>query len=161
MGRKYSYKLESNAKMRILEESDFTETLRIFSEVFEEEELDVFLSSWIERRREVSYGIFTGESMEGFTLVRNQHIEFIGVDPKAQGKGLGTHLLHKVMEDLEGDITLIPLNDEKIIHWYKKNGFQIESVSVRNGVREILMRLRRGTKASLWKKNKGVSMVFV
>lgn len=139
--------------MRILEESDFTETLRIFTEVFEEEELNTFLSSWITRRKEVSYGIFTGKSLEGFTIVRNQHIEFIGVDPKNQGKGIGTHLLHKVMDVLEGDITLIPLNDEKIIHWYKKNGFQIESISVRNGVREILMRLRRESVESLWRKD--------
>lgn len=137
--------------MRVLNEEDFTDSLRIFWQVFEEDELDNFLQSWRERRREVSYGFFTGKSMEGFVVTRANHIEFIGVDPKAQGKGIGTHLLHKVMEELEGDITLIPINDDKIIHWYKKNGFEIESEQIRKGVREILMRLRRHT-IGIWKE---------
>jgi ribosomal protein S18 acetylase RimI-like enzyme len=49
------------------------------------------------------------------------------VSPVIQKGGVGTRLLRKVLADAEQHqyaVTLIPVNDEKIINWYKKNGFQ-------------------------------------
>ena len=57
---------------------------------------------------------------------RTQHSEFLGVDPTCQKGGIGTILLTRVLDVClrrHQRITLIPIDDLRVINWYKKYGF--------------------------------------
>ena len=119
--------------LRILSDSDFSSVWDIFKSVFEHKYIVEFQDVWVARNPSLSFGIFDEQRiLIGFLLtkeIRNNHqqIEFIGVSPIIQKGGVGTLLLRKVLEDAITHrymVTLIPVNDERIIGWYKKNGFQ-------------------------------------
>jgi ribosomal protein S18 acetylase RimI-like enzyme len=71
------------------------------------------------------------DCLAGFMLVRwkeadDWHIEFLGVNHTCQKGGIGTTLLHvllKFCQETQSRATLIPVDDPRIIHWYKKQGF--------------------------------------
>jgi ribosomal protein S18 acetylase RimI-like enzyme len=119
--------------LRVLVESDFDEVWSIFKSVFEHKYITEFHDAWNARNKSLSFGIFDEQRiLIGFLLtkeIRNNHqqIEFIGVSPLIQRGGIGTLLLRKVLTSAETEqyrVTLIPVNDERIIGWYKKHGFQ-------------------------------------
>ena len=118
--------------LRLLCESDYNDVWVIFKSVFEHKYIVEFQDAWNTRNPNLSFGFFDEQCvLIGFLLtkqIRNNHqqIEFIGVSPVIQKGGIGTHLLRKVLEDATMHhyiVTLIPVNDERIIGWYKKNGF--------------------------------------
>ncbi len=119
--------------LQILDESDFDAVWTIFKSVFEHKYITEFHVAWTARNKDLSFGLFDEQRiLVGFLLTKqmteaHQQIEFIGVSPRIQKGGVGTHLLRKILEDSKESqykVTLIPVNDEKIIAWYKKNGFQ-------------------------------------
>ena len=119
--------------LRVLVESDFDAVWTIFKSVFEHKYITEFHDAWNARNKSLSFGIFDEQRiLIGFLLtkeIRNNHqqIEFIGVSPFIQRGGIGTLLLRKVLTSAETEqyrVTLIPVNDERIIGWYKKHGFQ-------------------------------------
>jgi ribosomal protein S18 acetylase RimI-like enzyme len=71
------------------------------------------------------------DCLAGFMLVRwkpgdDWHIEFLGVNPQCQKGGIGTTLLHALLEyckQNQSRATLIPVDDPRLIQWYKKQGF--------------------------------------
>ena len=118
--------------LRVLSESDFDAVWTIFKSVFEHKYITEFHVAWSERNVDLSFGIFDEQRvLVGFLLTKtiqekHQQIEFIGVSPLIQKGGIGTRLLRNVLKEAEANqyrVTLIPVNDEHIIGWYKKHGF--------------------------------------
>ena len=119
--------------LRRLTESDFHDVWTIFQSVFEHKYITEFHDAWDSRNPSLSFGVFDDQCiLIGFLLTKqiqenHQQIEFIGVSPLIQKGGIGTQLLRKVLITAElhkHTVTLIPVNDDKIIGWYKKHGFQ-------------------------------------
>jgi len=118
--------------LRVLHESDFDAVWTIFKSVFEHKYITEFHIAWDSRNPSLSFGFFDEQCvLIGFLLTKqlqsnHQQIEFIGVSPLIQKGGVGTHLLRKVLSDATTHhymVTLIPVNDERIVGWYKKQGF--------------------------------------
>jgi ribosomal protein S18 acetylase RimI-like enzyme len=118
--------------LRLLTESDFDAVWTIFKSVFEHKYITEFHVAWNSRNKELSFGFFDEQRvLVGFLLTKmvqtnHQQIEFIGVSPLIQQGGVGTHLLRRVLTESKTHqykVTLIPVNDERIIEWYKKHGF--------------------------------------
>lgn len=118
--------------LRILSVHDYEDVWTIFHSVFEHKYIQEFQDVWDSRNPRLSFGLFDEQRiLIGFLLtkeIRNNHqqIEFIGVSPWVQKGGVGTLLLRKILDDSQKQqyaVTLIPVNDEKIIGWYKKHGF--------------------------------------
>lgn len=118
--------------LRLLTESDFNHVWTIFKNVFEHKYITEFQDVWKARDPNLSFGIVDEQRiLVGFLLtkeIQNNHyqIEFIGVSPQIQKGGIGTLLLRKVLslaDSQQWKVTLIPVNDERIIGWYKKHGF--------------------------------------
>jgi len=118
---------------RLLIESDFHDVWVIFQSVFEHKYITEFKDVWKSRNPSLSFGLFDEQRiLIGFLLTkqiqdRHQQIEFIGVSPRIQKGGVGTLLLRSVLDDSKRQrymVTLIPVNDERIIGWYKKHGFR-------------------------------------
>ena len=114
--------------MRYLLKTDFEECWTIFYSVFERHEDEVFLSAWKEQNPFLSFVLYEGHRIEAFLLTRGTHVEFIGVKKDHQGKGLGTILLHNLLDRCKRDsisISLVPSNSNpKLIRWYESNGFR-------------------------------------
>lgn len=119
--------------LQVLNEADYPAVWQIFHEVFEHKYITEFHVAWSARNKDLSFGLFDEQRiLVGFLLTKqmtekHQQIEFIGVSPRIQKGGIGTHLLRKILEDSKESrymVTLIPVNDERIIGWYKKHGFE-------------------------------------
>ena len=119
--------------LRVLTESNYTDVWDIFKSVFEHKYITEFHVAWNARNPSLSFGIFDEQRiLVGFLLTKqiqnnHQQIEFIGVSPTIQKGGVGTLLLRSVLDDSKRQrymVTLIPVNDERIIGWYKKHGFR-------------------------------------
>jgi ribosomal protein S18 acetylase RimI-like enzyme len=118
--------------LRLLSEPDFDAVWTIFKSVFEHKYITEFHVAWNARNPSLSFGIFDEQRiLVGFLLTKeiqdkHQQIEFIGVSPLIQKGGIGTHLLRKVLDvshERQFKVTLIPVNDDRIVGWYKKHGF--------------------------------------
>ena len=119
--------------LRILSVHDYEDVWTIFHSVFEHKYIQEFQDVWDSRNPRLSFGLFDEQRiLIGFLLTKqihqaHQQIEFIGVSPWIQKGGVGTLLLRKVLNDAQHHqymVSLIPVNDERIIGWYKKHGFQ-------------------------------------
>jgi ribosomal protein S18 acetylase RimI-like enzyme len=124
--------------IRPLEGSDFDALVELFKVVFPIKYKNEFLDAWLARAPAHSFGVFGegldasgGQQLLAF-LVSTQkgdgllQIEFLGVSPLCQKGGFGTVLLGKVLEfcrKTNSRATLVPVNDPRIISWYKKHGF--------------------------------------
>lgn len=118
--------------LRILLETDYNDVWTIFHNVFEHKYIKEFHVAWESRNPELSFGLFDEQRiLIGFLLTKqiqqnHQQIEFIGVSPRVQKGGIGTHLLRAILDKSKTNhymVTLIPVNDDRIIGWYKKHGF--------------------------------------
>jgi ribosomal protein S18 acetylase RimI-like enzyme len=103
----------------------------LFKSIFDSSEVRYFELSWKERSPS-SVGLFSPEGeLRGFTLVIGNELKYIGVSNKYQGSGYGSRLLHEaVQRSLHGTIRslyLIPVDNPKVIEWYKKRGFSLSS----------------------------------
>ena len=114
--------------LRYLKKTDFDEIWNIFYKVFERHEDEAFLNAWIHYNPALSYCIIGKNGIEAFLLTKERHIEFIGVNPDSQGKGLGTILLHSLLDRCKREslsVSLVPSNsDPKLVQWYEKYGFR-------------------------------------
>jgi ribosomal protein S18 acetylase RimI-like enzyme len=143
--------------VRYLRKTDFDQCWNIFYKVFERHEDEPFLNAWIHYNPALSYCIEGKNGIEAFLLTKEHygfqkhssananavencswldrvenskehHIEFIGVNPDSQGRGLGTILLHSLLDRCKREslsITLVPSNsDPRLIQWYEKHGFR-------------------------------------
>jgi predicted acetyltransferase len=88
-----------------------------------------FLDAWLARNELLTLGAFSKEDrLIGFVIVslKSDHtlIEFLGVDPSYQKAGLGTTLLSHILRNSNSRVMLIPVNEPRVICWYKKHGFE-------------------------------------
>ncbi len=118
---------------RPLEGSDFDALLELFKVVFPIKYKNEFLDTWLARAYTHSCGAFSpGGQLLAFLICTQKEedllqIEFLGVSPLCQRGGLGTVLLGKVLDfcrKANSRATLVPVNDHRIISWYKKHGFK-------------------------------------
>jgi ribosomal protein S18 acetylase RimI-like enzyme len=120
-----------NAVVRILDFNDYDKVFNLFNSIFPTKYNIEFNDAWNARNKNLTFGAFDSNSLLGFVLTRQisnnqQQIEFLGVDPTCQKGGIGTILLQKILNhciQTKSRATLIPVNDPRIIHWYKKHGF--------------------------------------
>lgn len=118
--------------IHFLQEGHFDAVWTIFAAVFPTKYGEEFADAWLGRNPSISFGVFDKENtLRGFVLTnqkdtRTQHIEFLGVDPTCQKGGIGTILLTRVLDTCLRQtqrITLVPIDDPRVINWYKKQGF--------------------------------------
>jgi ribosomal protein S18 acetylase RimI-like enzyme len=121
------------ARLELLAEGDYAAVWKIFHDAFEHKYIQEFQDVWNARNIQLSFGIFDDQRiLLGFLLTKqiqdkHQQIEFLGVSPKVQKGGVGTRLLRSLLDMCKPRdqlVTLVPVNDEAIIGWYKKHGFQ-------------------------------------
>jgi ribosomal protein S18 acetylase RimI-like enzyme len=100
-----------------------------------------FYDAWKYRAQDLSLGAFepAGAGLLGFIVCCRKKgsadsalgaprisIEFLGINPASQKGGIGTILLRHILDVCDKThtrATLVPVNDQRIIHWYKKHGF--------------------------------------
>jgi len=142
---------------RILTLQDYGKVASIFSQVFPEKFRKEFDTVWMFRHTELSLGIFDTNVLKGFILCRkieegHLRIEFLGVNPNVQKEGIGTMLLKHVLQfATDYRISLIPVEDSRIINWYQKFGFCFTGdtqVNPFTGELEVIMILVRDQKSA-------------
>ena len=113
-------------RVRKMRENDFPSVAAIFYKVFERHEDDAFANAWLKFNPTLSL-VAEEKDVLGFLLVTGTHIEFLGVSPDAQGKGVGTTLLHSLLDKCKRrlvNVTLVPSNNSPmLISWYIRHGF--------------------------------------
>lgn len=121
--------------IRQLSPTDFEPANRIFHSVFEHKWKQDFDTAWSTRLVPASLGAYSEDGkLLAYAITTEKSdltgpywfLEFLGVDPEAQGSGLGTHLLQSLLQS-NSRIGLVPLNREPLIRWYMKHGFRIVS----------------------------------
>ena len=106
----------------------------IWEESFIREKFTVqkdFASSWRNRSREESIGIFEQEELVGFAIVSfhkrnmgNHYVDYIAVHSKYRGCGYGDRLMENLLATTRSKRTGIHLYPLKhVVPWYKKHGF--------------------------------------
>lgn len=122
--------------MSVLATTDYAAVKHLFRRVFDLTEDKYLPVVWRERDADASLGIWKHGALLAAALVRGPCLEYIFVDPAAQGEGYGTQLLRAVLERRPA-IHLIPVNDDCVIRWYERHGFHLSS---QQGDRRVLVR---------------------
>ena len=118
-------------------ETDFERVYGMFLTVFDRSKWEHdFTVAWTTRNQAASIGAYSedGKLLAYAIITVKQEpgqkeywfLEFLAVDPEAQGLGLGTTLLQTLLK-MNSNIALVPLNNEKLIAWYKRHGFSVVS----------------------------------
>jgi ribosomal protein S18 acetylase RimI-like enzyme len=147
-------RLNSNIFESKLTEEEYERAYEIFSGLFETDKWkDDFETVW-RNRLDSSIGLFVatgnktgtegannnsyctafGSSSKstklliGFSLFERKpngvvYLEYLAIASEYQNLRLGSFLLEKSLQ-LYPTLSLVPLNDDKIINWYKKHGFK-------------------------------------
>jgi ribosomal protein S18 acetylase RimI-like enzyme len=110
---------------------DYEDVMRLFTVVFPVKYKNEFLDCWLQRIPELSLGAFLDGILSGFIVSCPKgddgiRIEFLGVDPSTQKGGIGTGLLSTILDfcrETRTRVTLIPINEPRVIRWYKRHGF--------------------------------------
>ena len=124
-------------EVKPVRECDFERVHSIFKTVFDRTKWEQdFVVAWTTRIQEASIGAYSEDGkLLAYAILtvkddpsRGNYwfLEFLAVDPEAQGLGLGTILLQTLLKK-NPNIALVPLNNEKLIEWYKRHGFRILS----------------------------------
>jgi ribosomal protein S18 acetylase RimI-like enzyme len=120
---------------RPLLKQDYKDISRIYIATFPSVDDDDFCAAWLNRCEESSTALFTKDKdkdkLIGFGLVTSytgaaadKKLWFLAVDAAHRSGGSGSFLLKAIMAT-SPSLCLAPVNDEKIIAWYQKNGFEI------------------------------------
>jgi ribosomal protein S18 acetylase RimI-like enzyme len=126
-------------QLRPLTASDFPAVTKLFEGLFPSKYMTEFYDAWKYRAQDLSLGAFEGggpgtTGLLGFIICCRKKgpggprisIEFLGINPASQKGGIGTILLRHILDVCDKTntrATLVPVNDQRIIHWYKKHGF--------------------------------------
>jgi ribosomal protein S18 acetylase RimI-like enzyme len=125
--------MTAHTTLRILRLEDFPAVKEIFQKTFPIIYEQEFQISWLCRATAASFGVFENKVLVGFVITSYQaelensyHIHFLGIHPSVQKGGFGTTLLHNVIQaasENKKPVSLIPLENERLIRWYEKQGF--------------------------------------
>jgi len=119
--------------IRQLNNSHFEDVKVLFRKSFDERYSDEDLEiSWIERSNPDSFGFFYEGNLVGFVIASfhlqnkwSMYIDYLALDPKFRGSGVGSFLLKKLLEKCyknNGSIHLYPERPE-LLSWYSRHGF--------------------------------------
>ena len=134
--------------IRSLVTSDSRSAREIFLDIFDECEDSRYSQAWRLKSKEYSLGYFTKEGyLIGFALVQpslhGYYLNYIAVHPDYQGKNIGSELLSALLSKLEQkklSLTLIPVDNERTIKWYKDKGFYVtRQWTTSDGIRALYM----------------------
>ena len=124
---------------RPLEAADYKDVCRIYLATFPLMDDDDYSAAWLNRCETSSTvlmkrGCGSTDKIIGFGLVSpspvataaaaKKKLWFLAVDAAHRSGGSGSRLLKAIMAT-SPSLCLAPVNDEKIIAWYQKNGFEI------------------------------------
>lgn len=133
--------------IRSLKVSDSRSVRDIFFEIFDECEDSRYAKAWRNRSTEYSLGYFIEGNLIGFALVEmtkhGYYLNYIAVHDKYQGLSIGSELLVSLLKRLQKrklSLSLIPVDNEKTIRWYKDRGFYVSSEwTTRGGIKALYM----------------------
>lgn len=122
--------------IRKLRHEDYHVVRSLFNDVFDMSEDAGFVKAWKERASDRTVGCwYHGGSVVGAAIVTNANLlAYIFVHPSFQNMGMGSLMLRHVLS-VSKTLHLVPVDDEKIITWYRRFGFR---VSNRRGRRKLL-----------------------
>lgn len=120
--------------------ADYIDVCKIYMETFPcMDDMD-FIDSWLSRNHQFSLALLDRtrprekSQLIGFGIVCpfmdtelpfvRQKLWFLAVDPDVRGGGAGSFLLDALI-GLTDSLCLAPVNEDRIIRWYEKKGFQI------------------------------------
>jgi hypothetical protein len=72
-------------------------------------------------------GLYYNSTLVGFGLVSCGNVAFLTIDEGHRGGGNGTRLLNAIQDTCD-ELTLKPVNCDRVISWYKRHGFVISCV---------------------------------
>jgi ribosomal protein S18 acetylase RimI-like enzyme len=122
--------------------ADYNYVWRIFMDTFPCIDDNDFINSWLcrnhqfslalldrtrlrEKSQLIGFGIVCDYSESEFPLLREK-LWFLAIDKSVRGGGAGSVLLDAIIATcMPGSLCLAPVNEDRIIHWYEKKGFQI------------------------------------
>jgi len=107
-----------------LKQTHYTAAKRLHQDIFSIEEDPYFKSAWKNRDRKASLGFWEEGSLVGAAICSRGKLEYIYVHHAYRGSGIGTQLLHAVLE-ISPNIYLVSVNDSDVHRWYVKNGFRL------------------------------------
>lgn len=123
-----------DVRIRQLNNGHFQEVKSVFRSAFDAEtypEGDLE-TSWIERSKPDSFGFFDNDRMIGFVIASyharngsNMYIDYLALLPEFRGSGIGSVLLHRLVEQSfskRKSIHLYPEREE-LLSWYTRHGF--------------------------------------
>jgi ribosomal protein S18 acetylase RimI-like enzyme len=128
--------------VRPLSAADYKEVCRIYMATFPCMDDSDFINSWLSRNHQSSLALLDRTRLReksqliGFGIVCLHHesefpnvrekLWFLAVDSDVRGGGAGSVLLDAIVAAAgSGSLCLAPVNEERVIHWYEKKGFQI------------------------------------
>lgn len=78
-----------------------------------------------EKSQLIGFGIVCTHRESDFPMVREK-LWFLAIDSTVRGGGAGSVLLDAIIGSVApGSLCLAPVNEDRIIRWYEKKGFQI------------------------------------
>lgn len=122
--------------------ADYTEVCRIYMATFPCMDDNDFTHAWLSRSLQsslalldrtrlreksqlIGFGIVCPHHESEFPMVREK-LWFLAVDSTVRGGGAGSVLLDSIIAALlPGSLCLAPVNEDRVIRWYQKKGFQI------------------------------------
>jgi ribosomal protein S18 acetylase RimI-like enzyme len=128
--------------VRQLGAADYTDVCRIYMATFPCMDDNDFTHAWLSRSLQsslalldrtrlreksqlIGFGIVCPHHESDFPMVRKK-LWFLAVDSTVRGGGAGSVLLDSIIATLlPGSLCLAPVNENRIIRWYEKKGFQI------------------------------------
>ncbi len=138
-----------------LNDNDFSRAHSIFTIVFDRKKWEQdFFVAWNTRIQNESIGAYSEDGRLLAYAILTQKVsptgqpywflEFLAVDPEAQGLGLGSTLPERLLSK-KVPLSLVPLNNDKLIRWYERYGFRIQTRTTdRFGDPELLMSTLQG-----------------
>ena len=111
--------------IRILRDIDHTIAKTLFQNNFFTTEDPYFKDAWANRSVDRSFGLWK-KGLIGLAIVRDTKLEYICIDPAAQGRGWGSLLLQHVLS-MCPTLYLNPADDPVLCRWYERHGFQLSN----------------------------------
>ena len=105
--------------IRILRDIDHTIAKTLFQNNFFTTEDPYFKDAWANRSVDRSFGLWK-KSLIGLAIVRDTKLEYICIDPAAQGRGWGSFLLQHVLSVCP-TLYLNPADDPVLCRWYERH----------------------------------------
>lgn len=118
-----------------LQDTDYERIHSIFLTVFDKQKWEQdFFVAWSTRIKDASIGAYSEDgSLLAYAILTQKEtsskqpywfLEFMAAAPEAQGLGLGSTLLQTLLR-MNPNISLVPLNNQKLIQWYERHGFRV------------------------------------